>query len=417
MGDWKDRIPLQNGKNNVLKFALSAGMTHEQLLAALIDGTFADVFYNQALPGTADAGVAQIGTVANKAFFDALVEECNALSNNLSYDVKMLQLQQILEGNHPNMMGGMIEAFYTTDNLQTREKVTVTTGASGKCAFDGTTTPTSSWSYGGGERNEQQGAGNQVLIATGVQGVFKAVKVSVNFSGGELLDEYGRLIPPSVSFVTLVRPDSGSVEQDIGQIPLQSSETGWGYRFTGTGNFSNVSAGGVTEFGILLEATSYQGYYGSFGATDDPPTGDEFVRDANLPGETEFLPASQKVAVSVTFTFYEPDLPADGTVTTKSTDLIAMVGGGAVYLHHSTIPSGASLTPKIQLGDGEWTALERDAKDMNRPVTVGGRSMYETRYWLPAGMAPASAAALQVVGHRTSASHTLELYDMMFAGR
>ena len=84
MGDWKDRIPLQNGKNNVLKFALSAGMTHEQLLAALIDGTFADVFYNQALPGTADAGVAQIGTVANKAFFDALVEECNALSNNLS---------------------------------------------------------------------------------------------------------------------------------------------------------------------------------------------------------------------------------------------------------------------------------------------------------------------------------------------
>lgn len=416
MGDWKDRIPLQNGKNNVLKFALSAGMTHEQLLAALIDGTFADVFYNQALPGTADAGVAQIGTVANKAFFDALVEECNALSNNLSYDVKMLQLQQILEGNHPNMMGGMIEAFYTTDNLQTREKVTVTTGASGKCAFDGTVSEPSSWDYGGDYNKPSGGIGTDVIIATGIQGNFKSVSVSIDVNGGYIRDEMGSVLPPTVKFIRC-NTTSGvaTIDYEFGVIPMNYHEIPFEYH-EGVASFSNISAGGVTEFGILFEAAQYQGVYNGFSAMSDPGTNREYAADRSQ-APSVFEPAPHKMAATIYLNFSGVLQPADGTVATKSTNLVSTVGGGAVYLHHSAIPNGASLTPKIQLGSNGWTALERDEKVTNRSISIGGRAAYETRYWLPSEIQEASTAALQVVGHRSSVSQKLELYDMMFAGR
>lgn len=410
MRDWKDRVPLRNGKNNILKFALSAGMSHEQLLSALIDGAFADVFYNQALPGTENTGVVQIGTVANKAFFDALVEECNALSNNLSYDVKMLQLQQILEGNHPNMMGGMIEAFYTTNNLQTKQNVTVTTGALGKCVFNGTSNLASSWSYPGGS-NGTEGTPTMLLIGTEKQGNYKEIKISVSVRGGDNYDGLGTKQPPTASFVRLARGIEGaSVNDKIGTISLLGNQHD---EYTGTASFKDIYAGGITEFGVLLESASYQGTYGSFYESSDPPTGNEFVGE---PG-TGFSQAAHAVEATVTFTFYEQDLPEDGILETKRTNLIATVSGGAMYLHHSTIPSGASLTPKVQLGSGGWSTLERDEKDTNRPVTVGGRSMYETRYWLPADIPNASTATLQVVGHRSSTSQKLELYDMMFAGR
>jgi len=68
----KDRVPLGNQKNNIIRTGLSTSLTTAQLIAALNAGVYADVTANNATAGE-NVGVAEIGTKQTKAVWDELL--------------------------------------------------------------------------------------------------------------------------------------------------------------------------------------------------------------------------------------------------------------------------------------------------------------------------------------------------------
>lgn len=71
--DFRNRVPLENRKNNVIRTNLSTSLTLAELIQALNNGLYADISYNNATSGD-NAGVVDPGVELNKATMEELTQ-------------------------------------------------------------------------------------------------------------------------------------------------------------------------------------------------------------------------------------------------------------------------------------------------------------------------------------------------------
>lgn len=73
----KNRVPLGNQKNNIIRTNLSTALSTSQLIATMNAGVFADVSNNDATSGD-NVGVAEVGTKQTKAMWDEVLAASGA---------------------------------------------------------------------------------------------------------------------------------------------------------------------------------------------------------------------------------------------------------------------------------------------------------------------------------------------------
>lgn len=305
--------------------------------------------------------------------------------SSTQYDVKMLQLQEILEKKEPPMLGGFAEGFGDTKKQWTKSKCTVDTSAH-QLKFDGDNGQTENKGF----YSENSGLGT----FTG-----SAVTAVMQCPEGAGSVEYVELV---VGFFPYVAHEQSKISvAAYGRTSPSSGGVALSARIVSVNNYSVTVRVDKPEthpyYAFIVSNSAGYGYEGATGIGDFshlPPDG-----SGKYPGVSGTI---QK--------FTNATAPVDGYYTTKVIDLGVPVESGEVYLHYPALPAGASLTVKLGTDTKNHVALSPEGEE--RTVTLGGKTLKERKYLIPAYAKAVSGVSVRVDGHREKLSDVLAVNDI-----
>lgn len=307
---------------------------------------------------------------------------------NTQYDVKMLQLEQILEKKEPPMLGGFIEAFGDTKKRYSATKCAVDTSAH-RLVFNGLTETESSQSY---QADGTETGGVTVSLQTVKATVARPAEL-VNTSLIEFNCEafsssgsptytgtiYGKNTPEETGTKLSVTFES----QGAAKIFQAELTEDYAY-YTFTLNVSApVSFFQMTGKGDFYSLTSSGGSYPSIHCT--------------LTGKRQSTSLS------------------DGSYITKVIELGVPVESGEVYLHYPALPEGATLGVKLGTDTENHVALSPEGEE--RTVTLGSTTLKERKYLIPPFAEAVSGVSVRIDGHREKLEDVLAVSDICVAMR
>ena len=314
---------------------------------------------------------------------DPLTPAMSVISNT-QYDVKMLQLESILEEKEPPMLGGFIEGFGDTRKRQTASKCTVDTAAH-TLTFDGDNAVNATKTF---STNSQLGSTYQLDTVTGVISAAAAVGTVT-----EVRFEVE---------ISWVYPEVGDF---TGNIYGLTSPQDAGTLLGGTVYTDDFTAG--VKVSSPQKYPYYKGVITNNGPRAMPgsPTGKGDFESMSSDSSGVYPSAWARLS------YYQAATETvDGYYVTKVVDLGVPVEEGEVYLHYKALPEGATLTPKVGGATSGQTALETEGEE--RTVTVNGETLRERKYRIPPFAEAVSGVSVRVDGHREALGDELVLCDI-----
>ena len=322
---------------------------------------------------------------------DPLEPALDAVSST-QYDVKMLQLQAVLEKKEPPMLGGFVEAFGDTKKRYSATKCTVDT-TTHQLKFDGTDGGAVDWSCYAGVEHLATYQSEQVTAlahfaqeADSVEEVRFSLETSVNETW-----------PPE----TLTGAIYGRASAGGARTKLSST-------VTTELRMVHVTAASPAKYAYYeLELTgssgySYQGYLREDGLGDFESLSDD--------GNGVYPAVTATVKATKASTQAE-----DGSYITKVIELGVPVESGEVYLHYPALPEGATLAVKLGTDTKNHVALSPEGEE--RTVTLGSTTLKERKYLIPPFAEAVSGVSVRIDGHREKLEDVLAVSDICVAMR
>ena len=309
--------------------------------------------------------------------------------SSTQYDVKMLQLQEILEKKEPPMLGGFAEGFGDTKKQYTKSKCTVDTSAH-QLKFDG----------------DNEVNANEFFGATNIGAAYTTNTVTAVISAAKA---EGTI--KSVSFWVEVQHAAPEASFYTGKIyGLQNPNE------SGTLLGGNLEGNGF-EFRVTLDNPAKYPYYKA--VITRIRTEVVIVGGRDGAGDFESLSTDGSgvyPSANASISYYkDATAPVDGYYTTKVIDLGVPVESGEVYLHYPALPAGATLAVKLGTDTKNHVALSPEGEE--RTVTLGGKSLRERKYRVPTYAKAVSGVSVRVDGHREKLSDVLSVNDICVAMR
>lgn len=324
----------------------------------------------------------ETGTVVNP-----LEPALDAISNT-QYDVKMLQLDRILEKKEPPMLGGFIEAFGDTKKRYSATKCTLDTSAH-QLNFNGDNKINGSASFSTMNLGSVYGSApvNAVITTPSTAQNVQSVSFTVETTSWETY--------PTSAFTGKIY---GKQTVDGARTPLASELS------TGSKDVT-VKTENSTRYAFYeLELTNNAGY--QYVGGDD--TGDFTRLSTDQSGKYPGITAQITAITPAT-------APVDGSYITKVIDLGVPVESGEVYLHYPALPEGATLAVLIGTATSGHVALEPEGEE--RTVTLGSTSLKERKYLIPPFAGAVTGVSVRVDGHREQLEDVLAVSDICVAMR
>ena len=314
---------------------------------------------------------------------DPLEPALEAVSST-QYDVKMLQLQEILEKKEPPMLGGFAEGVGDT-----KKQCTVDTSAH-QLKFDG----------------DNEVNANEFFSATNIGAAYTTNTVTAVISAAKA---EGTI--KSVSFWVEVQHAAPEASFYTGKIyGLQNPNE------SGTLLGGNLEGNGF-EFRVTLDNPAKYPYYKA--VITRIRTEVVIVGGRDGAGDFESLSTDGSgvyPSANASISYYkDATAPVDGYYTTKVIDLGVPVESGEVYLHYPALPAGATLAVKLGTDTKNHVALSPEGEE--RTVTLGGKSLRERKYRVPTYAKAVSGVSVRVDGHREKLSDVLSVNDICVAMR
>lgn len=323
---------------------------------------------------------------------DPLEPALDAVSST-QYDVKMLQLQAVLEKKEPPMLGGFVEAFGDTKKRYSATKCTVDTSAH-RLKFDGSnereiveTFSTSSWSIPAAYQDASISA--MVCFADTAEATsVEQISFQVELTTHEIY--------PTESF-------TGAI---YGRTTQSGARTRLASVITADTKCINVTASNPKNYAFYEMELSNSAGYSYQGQLD----GKEKFTSLSTSSTGAYPSVIAEIHAKKVGTAAE-----DGSYITKVIELGVPVESGEVYLHYPALPEGATLAVKLGTDTKNHVALSPEGEE--RTVTLGSTTLKERKYLIPPFAEAVNGVSVRIDGHREQLEDVLAVNDICVAMR